>query len=368
VAIADFNGDGRVDVAVTGYSSGNVAVLLHTDSGLLAGAPRQTVLGVVSSTVLADLDLDGNPDLIVARQSAGVFAMRGRGDGSFGPLQQLTQEFVSRNLLVDDYNLDGLPDISYSDGLNVIALLQHADGTFERAITRLPAGNDFQASADVDGDGIPDLVGTQQSITDIPLRFLRGTGHGTFEFPVITRLTTANQSMSIAVADFNDDGALDIALGNFADTGAVFGAGNGSFGDFVEIERGAFRTRSVLAHDFDHDGIPDLAVPGSPIAMFRGAAASPFAEQHSIPVVREPLQLAACSLDTGGTEGLATRFSDGAVLYPQVAPWQYGSPVFLASGTKGITPGLWVADLNRDGVSDIMMMSQSTFIWFVSDP
>jgi len=44
-----------------------------------------------------------------------------------------------------------------------------------------------------------------------------------------------------------------------------------------------------------------------------------------------------------------TRFSDGAVLYPEVAPWQFGSPFFLASGTKSITSGFWVADLNGDG-------------------
>ena len=145
--------------------------------------------------------------------------------------------------------------------------------------------------------------------------------------------------------------------------------GNGSFGPFVQIENSGFHTtRLVFAHDFDHDGIPDLAVSGSPIMAFRGAATSPFAEQHSIPVVREALQLEACDVNGDGTADLVTRFSDGAMLYPEVAAWQFASPFILASGTKSITPGFWVADLNGDGIPDIMVRRQSTFIWFVSDP
>lgn len=92
------------------------------------------------------------------------------------------------------------------------------------------------------------------------------------------------------------------------------------------------------------------------------------APSRSIPVVREALQLEACDVDGDGTADLATRFSDGALLYREVGPWQFGNPFFLASGTKSTTPGFWVADLNGDGIPDIMVRRQSTFIWFVSDP
>lgn len=186
--------------------------------------------------------------------------------------------------------------------------------------------------------------------------------------PCCRREVHTNQNGSVAIADFNGDGALDVGLGNFPGTGALFGIGNGTFGPFVGLESSGFRIRSVFAHDFDHDGFPDLAVAGSPIAVWRGAATSPSAEQRSIPVVREALQLDARDVNGDGAPDLITRFSDGVVLYPELAAWQFGSPFFLASGTRSINPGFWVADLNGDRIADVMVRRQSTLVWFVSDP
>jgi hypothetical protein len=131
---------------------------------------------------VADFNGDGKPDLAVtasepyARTPAYVSVLLANGDGSFRPTANnaLGEAQVS-SIAAADFNGDGKMDLAVANGINVAILLGNGDGTFQPAIQYPIGGNaTFVAAADFNGDGKPDLaVPTTQGIT-----VLLGTGNG----------------------------------------------------------------------------------------------------------------------------------------------------------------------------------------------
>jgi hypothetical protein len=173
MAVADVNGDGKFDVAVTTYNSHGVGVLLGNGDGTFQPvhiySPGSTY---PSSIAITDVNGDGKPDLVVANevdptyfsQEEGVVGvLLGNGDGTFQPT--LTYSAGGRgatSIAIADVNTDGKPDlvvaIAVSDQVGI--LLGNGDGTFQPAVT-YPSGGFGAvsvASADVNGDGKPDAL------------------------------------------------------------------------------------------------------------------------------------------------------------------------------------------------------------------
>jgi hypothetical protein len=167
VAIADLNHDGIPDLAVGNYCPGFIGVCSdHAPVGVLLGRGDGTFQGVVTydsggadvaSITVADLNGDGNADLLVAP----LDVLLGNGDGTFKPPVAYSSPGTFQ-LLVADVNGDGKLDlISGGDtGHQVGVNLGHGDGTFDPALV-FPAGGveySWIAVADVSGDGKPDIL------------------------------------------------------------------------------------------------------------------------------------------------------------------------------------------------------------------
>ena len=180
---------------------------------------------------VADFNGDGNLDLVVANAGKGtVTVLLGNADGSFGDPIPTATGAKPTALVAADLDGDGIPDIAVTDSESgsVTILSGVGDGTFSgrRDVTLVPGTLSAIVVADFDGDGIPDLAVANQSAGNIAI--LIGKGDGTFQSP---RNVSAGSPAALVTADFNGDGIADLAVANF-DTNTVtvlLGAGNLAF-------------------------------------------------------------------------------------------------------------------------------------------
>jgi hypothetical protein len=158
VAAGDLNRDGDADL-VTGNRSGSVSVLLNRGDGTFAGKVDYAAGGAPGSVALADFDRDGVLDAAVgSSRSRGkhVTLLLGRGDGSFRARRSFAARVYASRLVTGDLNGDGSPDLVFSDGGALAAMLNRGDGTFQ---TPLWYGHaDTFAVGDFSGDGRLDLA------------------------------------------------------------------------------------------------------------------------------------------------------------------------------------------------------------------
>ncbi len=227
VAVADLNGDGKMDLVVVTnpFPTGNGAidVLLGNGDGTFQSPLSYSVGKDAASVAVADVNGDGNLDLVVANsgdQTIGL--LMGNGDGTFQSERTYTVDYEPESVAVADVNGDGKPDlIVTTSGFlppspvgNVSVLLGNGDGTFQAPQTYAAGiGPLSVVVADLNGDGKPDLVVTDYGLDDDygdTVSVLVGNGDGTFQ--AAQSFITTDQPGSVAVADFNGDGKADLVV------------------------------------------------------------------------------------------------------------------------------------------------------------
>ncbi|HEX7315084.1 MAG TPA: FG-GAP-like repeat-containing protein [Pyrinomonadaceae bacterium] len=228
VAAGDLNGDGRADLVVTNDSEQtSLTVLLNKGDGTF-GAPVgfPNVNGYDGPSVtLADFDHDGRLDAVVAHQFAcfgagcsvgdSVSIWRGIGDGSFQSPQHLTVGFAPYRVQAADVNNDGNLDLGVAGGDGgVFILLGAGDGTFRQSpdLTVVPGvDNTDLAFGEFNGDAIPDLAVAADA--DHRTVVVLGNGDGTFRPSASIPDALQERPGELTVADLNGDGFQDVLLG-----------------------------------------------------------------------------------------------------------------------------------------------------------
>ena len=229
VAVADLNGDGKPDIAVANFT-GTVGVLLGNGDGTFQTAVTYSPGGSgPHSVAAADLNGDGHLDLVVANQNQGqigaVSVLLGKGDGTFlSPVSYSSGGYWTFSAVIADVNHDGFPDVIVSNicasinpngtcnsGGELSVLLGNGDGTFQTPVayyTCCGAPNSSVAVADLNGDGNPDIAVLNAFAESVFL----GNGDGTFQSPV-SYGNGQRDGVSMAVADVNRDGRPDLLIG-----------------------------------------------------------------------------------------------------------------------------------------------------------
>ena len=269
-AVGDFNGDGKPDVATANYGSNNVTVLLGDGSGRFTAAPGSP-FGVGSgpfSVAVGDFNGDGKLDLATANNSSSnVTVLLGDGSGGFtaAPGSPFAVGSGPNSIAAGDFNGDGKLDLATSSpgSNNVTVLLGNGSGGFTVApgspftVGSRPAS---VAVSDFNGDGKLDLATPNYGSNNVTV--LLGNGSGGFTAAVGSPFAVGSGPLSAAVADFNGDGKPDLATSNnFSnDVSVLLGDGSGGFtaaaGSPFAVGRNPY---SVATGDFDGDGKPDLA-------------------------------------------------------------------------------------------------------------
>jgi hypothetical protein len=215
LAVGDFNGDGKLDLVGTDSSDSLVDVLLGNGNGTFQSAVNLGVSGGPIAVAVADFNGDGKADLAVANNGdATVGVLLGNGDGTFGAQTTYAVGNSPTDVAAADLNNDGHPDlvVSNTDAFagNVDVLLNNGAGTFAKAKAYVPGSTARSvAIGDVTGDGIPDIVAVDYYGKDI-VTVLVGNGNGTFRAPV--NYTVADGSDAVALGNFNGDSPLDVAV------------------------------------------------------------------------------------------------------------------------------------------------------------
>ncbi len=433
VAVADFDGDGVLDLAAG--SSAAIHILLGNGDGTFRAAA--SVSRGLGGIVAADMDGDGVVDLVgidltmsAPFEPLGVTVLLGNGDASFRSAGFVAVDLALSSIAVGDLDGDGDLDVATanlgSTGFQILpvvpasfgVLLGNADGSLQQPHF-YPAA-DFPgavAIADVDGDSLPDLVGAT-ALNRFPLvvghlQVFLGEGDGRFSARVVP--VGAFAPSVIAVADLDEDGALDL-LTNSRDlfsvpdgaVGVLLGAGDRSFehrgffpagfspgdvavadldGDTLldvavanrsprpsedgvsvllghgdgTLAPGVFHPSGVLARfngiaagDVDRDGVLDLVAAGIRVSVFRGLGGGDFAPAASFLPGVPASDVALADLDGDGALDLVISSSSGpGQVFAGVGDGSFGPARPFASGGHSIA--MDVADLDGDAVLDLVM-------------
>jgi FG-GAP-like repeat/HYR domain/Thrombospondin type 3 repeat len=302
-AAADLNGDGLQDVGLALLSlEGPVALLSRGDGTFDAGTPTDG--GTASSILFADVNGDGKQDLLTTEPYANIVSVcLGMGGDSFGTCDRIGAGSGPIAIAAGDLNDDGHPDLAVADnGRYTIAhsvtwLRGRGDGHFVFG-GALPVGDapTGVVIADFNEDGRLDIVSSNSGSADVSVILNQGNG----DFLPEKRFPAGGSPNDLAAADFDGDGHVDLATVSPVanDVSVLLGRGDGTFGPFSRYVAG-IAPRAIKSADFTGDGRPDIEVlisgrnyglgeTGRGVAILPNLAPPPDADHDGIPDRDDP--------------------------------------------------------------------------------
>lgn len=390
VVIADFNNDGNLDIAnyqsSTPIQNFRTAIEIQLGNGKGDFAVSGTLkLGYIpsffngNSLGSGDFNGDGNIDLCFT-DSGKFIVWLGTGKGTFGdskefPLStdgQLPFPFSPPPFLISDVNDDGRSDVMFTASsllgtISLNVLLAAADGSFSvPKITTLVTPTTLYATADFNGDGKPDIIGSTQGTNSL-LIFLN-EGSGKFSAPVDIGITLG----SFTIADFNGDQRLDIIVSNSStQTSSVFfNNGSGGFSTSKLIFNRLVNVGS--AGDFNKDGKQDFAFsqyPGNQnfagnTGVCFGDGAGNFSPVTSYMVGVSPSVPFAADFNKDGLLDLFFIDNTGFDIVLGEANGVFNAPQFAASPSFSSSfPKFIIGEINKDSMPDLVMLGSGVSMY-----
>lgn len=365
LAHADMNGDGHADLVVTFSSEagGSVAIMLGAGDGTFAYDPdreRNLSAGSFAARV-ADFNGDGQLDVAATTLDGHVALLRGDGDGRLGRAQLFPTGAAPYGMDVVDLNGDGIPDVLTADGDGSSVSVLFGDGAGALSPpTSYPVGlaPAKVVTADLDGDGILDAVTANSGSGDVS--WLRGAPGGTFG--AARQFAAPLRPYAVVVADVDEDGIPDVlaAVQGTTDGAMLLMRGRRPGGlEAVESILPGTMNQGIATGDLDGDGLPDLVAASRSLGIVVVAAnpAGGFAPPRTLSSRTDGGALALADLDRDGrldVVALSRDQPDALVLLAQPD----GSYRLATYEVAGQATGLVVDDLDGDGVIDIAEVTQ----------
>jgi hypothetical protein len=284
VAVADFNNDGFQDIVqLSSVQNGlepdpaNLKTYLSTSATAFA-APKSTFNGDDSLYIATfDVNGDGLPDVVTASVEDGALAVyfnNTLSPGSFNTPLVLPSPGASQ-LAIADMNGDGLSDLVAAD-YNVSLFLQTSPGTFANPISLYPGGANWVAVGDLNGDNMRDIAVTDASGVKV-LMHTGAAGATTYAAPITVFTQTMNSNVAganvVAIADVNGDGLGDLVITDPGPTGGAAPtvnvllqnpANHGQFLPAVSYPVAALSlAQSLVLKDLNNDNKLDIVIGGT---------------------------------------------------------------------------------------------------------
>lgn len=298
IAVGDFNGDQKLDLAVANGDVGlptpttGVVIYLANGDGTFTFAPVQPSIPGGNNIVSGDFNGDGKLDLAVSGNDGGAAypgftVLWGNGDGTFTPQNvPLPSNTEYEYVVTGDFNGDGIADLGVltaqevSGTLNrnytVTAFLGNINRSLSSVTGMLIVGFESAVVGDFTGDGKADIAILGWADRTEVVNVLPGNGNGSFGSPIPTNLDSSfwsngDSMQQFAAGDFNADGKADLAIEGWIEKGGrpasdgvlvLTGNGDGTFSAGSPIGAGMTisNSGSVAVTDFNGDGKSDIAV------------------------------------------------------------------------------------------------------------
>lgn len=382
-AVGDLNHDGHPDVVVTDAVNNRIFALLGDGTGKL------TLVSVVASStaavqaVLADLDGDGNLDLI----AQGIEVYKGHGDGTFGTgITYGGSQFP----VLADIDGDGRPDLiggshgvlkvfhGNADGSfapNPVATVDYTDGANVGDETGFGSYIGAYACLDLNGDGIPDILARG----DDGLTIIMGLPNLQFakpvHYPVSQNFLTGVLLGSNQLIDLNGDGHPDLVAIGPGGILITYGQTGGTFGSGSVYEAGYLVSHATVA-DFNGDGSPDVVTSGDlQLQLSLGRGDGTFEVSTPIPGTviytrgdpRAMIDATVVHGDFNGdghqdvlTTGAPSVYTSRPSLFLGHGDGSFGVPIAVSNAAVSVTTQAAVADINGDGKDDVASSDGTT--------
>ena len=366
VAVGDFNGDGIPDLAVATEIDNIVGVLVGNGDGTFR--PPQNVPVGYSDTgpaavAVGDFTGDGVLDLAVANSSDNsVSVVLGHGDATFQEAPTYAAGAHPFSITVGDFNGDGISDLAVTDDRpsgTVNVLLGNGDGSFRRPVSYYAGYKpDTLVVGDFNGDGILDLAVANYNYPVGTVSVLLGNGDGSFRPPAM--YTVGIEPTSLAVADFNGDGHLDLVAANGLEVDVLLGNGDGSFRPYTTYAAGN-HPFFVAVGDFNGDGIPDIVASdqgdgqsnGTGLSVLLGNGDGSFQAPHSLAFGSVPGSVAVADFNGDGIADLALPIGHEMGVLLGNGDGTFQPPRMFPTGGFFGPYNVAVGDFNGDGIQDL---------------
>ncbi len=383
VSIADYTGDGVVDLALPSPAQSGVTVLAGHGDGTFGNEAEYAQSGRPGGLAAGDINGDGNADFVTANPSGHTVSVRlGNGQGGFASSREYPVGSHPDAVALGDFNRDAVLDlvVTHRDPainnptlfLSVTVAFGIGDGSFGTPTEWFVSGVPVAVTAvDVNGDGCDDIV--TADARSVPLHdaisVLLSNGDRTFTELGSYRTGAADPS-DLATGDVNRDGYLDVVTVSGTDSSGtlslLLGRGDGAFHApiYSAVGRGA---HAVTVGDLNDDGNPDVITGNSPSYLQPGASVSvllghgdgtwePRAD-HAVAEAPERMALA----DMNADNKLDVVWSNGS--YGTFSIWlgngdgtlsTAGSASFAAGNSAQLT-SFGIADFDQDGKLDVSL-------------
>jgi hypothetical protein len=359
LALADFNGDGKLDIAAGG-------VLLGNGDGTFQGIQLGATPSAPTYAAIGDFDKNGTIDVAALSDhfASSLYILSNSGAGKLTSTHTYALQEPGYGIVTADFNGDGNLDLLVVHSVPQVwgysVLLGNGDGSFQTPVfypqsTQTPVSSYSIVVADFNNDHKMDVAIMPQGTQGESLKVLLGNGDGTFASPV----SYYDAGFApVVVADFNGDGKLDIAAGGSTgsaiETAMLFGNGNGTFQAAV-FPPSLSGFQPEFTADLNHDGKADLVSRGG-VALGNGdgtfTVLPPIAGIGSLSAIAD--FNGDGELDLLSTLG-ALHPEETAVLLGN-ADGSFGPPINIIFPYGVIASDrVLIADMNGDGRPDIVL-------------